>query len=373
MREKKIYRRISYLSLALASLIAAQSIWAQSTDWQPRPIQLGTSGSNIRDMSTLYCCGGTLGALVQNKRGVQYILSNNHVLAKSNKGIVGQRISQPGLVDTGCSPILDDVVANLSNFVPISFSSFNKVDAAIAKVRKDCLDPNNNLVNCVDPTGQILGLGELSNLTVTPALNMPVKKNGRTTGLTSGTILAIDVTIFVTYNRTCGIGQKVAKFVKQIMIGDTGFSMAGDSGSVVVEDCPTNPRTVGLLFAGNDTQTATFANPINPVLSKLGVSMVGASDYCTSTSSSGVAEQLQLPTSQRALENTRRVKERHEKAIFQVEGVVGTGIGLSEAVSGETVIEVYVKKPVETMSFALPKALDGVAVKIVETGEILAY
>ena len=371
MKGKKIYQRISYLSLVLASLIAAQSIWAQSTDWQQRPIQLGTSGGNIRDKSTLYCCGGTLGALVQNKRGVQYILSNNHVLAKSNKGIIGQRISQPGLIDTGCSLILDDVVANLSNFVPISFDTNNKVDAAIAKVRKDCLDPNNDLVNCVDPTGQILEIGELSNFTVTPTLNMRVKKNGRTTGLTSGTILAIDATIFVTYGKTCGIGRKVAKFVKQIRIGGAAFSMSGDSGSIIVEDCSTYPRAVGLLFAGNNANTEAFANPINPVLSKLGVSMVGTSGYCTS--SSGMAGQLQLPTSQRALETTRRAKERHEKVIFQIEGVVGTGIGLSETVSGETVIEVYVKKPVERMSFALPKALDGVPVKIVETGEILAY
>ncbi len=371
MREKNIYRRISYLSLVLASLIAVQSIWAQSTDWQPRPIQLGTSGGNIRDMSTLYCCGGTLGALVQNKRGIQYILSNNHVLAKSNKGIIGQRISQPGLIDTGCSPIPDDVVANLSNFVPISFTSKNKVDAAIAKVRKDCLDPDSNLVNCVDPTGQILGIGELSNFTVIPTLNMRVKKYGRTTGLTSGTILAVDATIFVIYNKTCGIGQKVAKFVNQIRIGDRGFSMSGDSGSIIVEDCSTYPRAVGLLFAGNNANTETFANPINPVLSKLGVSIEGISSYCTSGSE--MAGQLQLPTSQRAFETTRGVKERHEKAISQIEGVVGTGIGLSETVSGETVIEVYVKKPIETMSLALPNALEGVPVKIVETGEILAY
>jgi hypothetical protein len=51
------------------------------------------------------------------------------------------------------------------------------------------------------------------------------------------------------------------------------FLKSGDSGSLLVQDVSTNPRAIGLLFAGNNT--AAFANPINQVLSFLGASMLG--------------------------------------------------------------------------------------------------
>ena len=45
---------------------------------QTPPIQLGTSGGWSKDLANGYCCGGTLGSLIQ-VNGVQYILSNYHV------------------------------------------------------------------------------------------------------------------------------------------------------------------------------------------------------------------------------------------------------------------------------------------------------
>ncbi len=70
-------------------------------------VKLGTSGGNINDTGTGVCCSGTLGSLV-TLSGTQYILSNNHVLAKSDGGVAGSggtgdAISQPGLIDTNCS------------------------------------------------------------------------------------------------------------------------------------------------------------------------------------------------------------------------------------------------------------------------------
>ena len=58
-------------------------------------IALGTSGGNDNDYDTYQdrsgtpyiadCCGGTLGALVEDTARNQYILSNNHVLAESDQ------------------------------------------------------------------------------------------------------------------------------------------------------------------------------------------------------------------------------------------------------------------------------------------------
>src|SRR5438034_5803436 len=105
--------------------------------FEVRPVQLGTSGGNLYDRSTNWCCSGTLGSLVA-KGGQQYILSNNHVLARTNAGAVGDPITQPGLIDETpvCAQKTADAVATLSQWLPISFKkgTTNTVDAAIAQV-----------------------------------------------------------------------------------------------------------------------------------------------------------------------------------------------------------------------------------------------
>ena len=306
--------------------------------------------------------------MVQGASGHQHILSNNHVLARTNKGVKGNDIIQPGLADQGCVKDSNNTVADLSRWVSISFTEANVVDAALARVR----------------TGQvgssILGIGEVSKVTVSPAFEMPVKKSGRTTGLTHGTVLATNVTIKVSYNKTCGVGSKIATFTNQIRIGPVGFSAGGDSGSLIVEDCSDYPRAVGLLFAGSSTDT--FANRINKVLRSLNVSMVGADQYCSTTAASGGITGSPAMTAQsylshhanpRAVEAATRAKERHEEAVLALEAVVGTGVGLSETVPGEAVIEVYVKKPAKEMKHVIPETLDNIPVRIVETGEIVAF
>ena len=78
---------------------------------QTAPIQLGTSGGWRSDLANGYCCGGTLGSLVQ-VNGIQYILSNYHVLEADivtggNNLIAntGDAVIQPGLIDVGCNEI----------------------------------------------------------------------------------------------------------------------------------------------------------------------------------------------------------------------------------------------------------------------------
>jgi hypothetical protein len=107
------------------------------------PIFLGSSGGNNNDYDTqggqiVDCCGGTLGALVQNSGGTQYILSCNHVLARSDQAAVGEAIVQPGLIDENCTPYGQagaavTPVGVLTTWLPLSASTTN-VDAAIAAV-----------------------------------------------------------------------------------------------------------------------------------------------------------------------------------------------------------------------------------------------
>lgn len=234
---------------------------------QEWPIQLGTSGGNINDRSLLYCCSGTLGALVEDGDN-QYILSNNHVMALSNQGIIGDGINQPGQIDQECEQT--GIVATLSDFETIRFKKgrripINTIDAAIALVIEDAVDPN----------GRILDIGQISSETTIAELGQPVQKSGRTTGHTKGIVTDIGVTVDIGYSKECGgPPNQTARFDNQIFIGSTGevFSASGDSGSLIVEDAA-GARAVGLLFAGN--ATITVANPIDAVLNAFGVVMAG--------------------------------------------------------------------------------------------------
>jgi hypothetical protein len=88
-----------------------------------------------------------------------------------------------------------------------------------------------------------------------------------------------------------------------------------------------------------------------------------------------MTEQLQLPpqANEKAIEAVRKVKERHEESILDIDGVVGMGIGLSETVPGQFVIEVYTKNPTHRMRSLIPKTLESIPVKMIETGEIVAF
>jgi sugar lactone lactonase YvrE len=222
---------VENLGNKIGQVVLNPSPAAENQAQQAAPIKLGTSGSNVKDKSAGYCCGGTLGSLVRDGSGNTYILSNNHVLARSNAGKIHEPIIQRAYIDTvpTCSTTGTINVAQLSQFVPLAFggTAKNTVDAAIAQT-----DPG-----MVDPVGGILGIGTISAATVTPKLNMPVEKAGRTTGLTFGSIDTLDFTIVIQGYGPCGVkSPKVAKFVGQFrVLPFNTFNQGGDSGSLIVQ------------------------------------------------------------------------------------------------------------------------------------------
>jgi len=238
---------------------------------QTPPIKLGTSGGWGHDLANGYCCGGTLGSLI-NINGEQHILSNYHVLESDivlggNARVKqdGDSVIQPGLIDVGCNAANAQSVATLvvRNALPAS-----NVDAAIAKV----------VNGMVDPSGAILGIGTLSAQTQTASLNQPVKKSGRTSGLTHSSVAGLNATVSVTYENECAGGTAFTKtFTGQIIVNNRvkgkSFLDSGDSGSLMVEDVATSPKAVGLLYAGSSSYA--IANPIDEVLAFFGATMVG--------------------------------------------------------------------------------------------------
>src|ERR1043165_9028669 len=101
---------------------------------QVRNPHLGVSGGNVNNHSSAFCCSGTLGALVTDGT-LQYILSNNHILADTDQAQPGDDLSQPGLIDNSSQPAI--IVADFT--AAPTFGSAN-VDAAIALLRPGLMD-----------------------------------------------------------------------------------------------------------------------------------------------------------------------------------------------------------------------------------------
>ena len=219
-----------------------------------RPVPIGVSTGHPA------ITAGTIGARVTDGPNV-YALSNNHVYADENLASIGDKVLQPGTIDGGT---VDDDIGTLSDFEPIVFSltANNVIDAAIA------ISSTEMLGNATPSDGY----GTPKSVTAQAYIGMKVKKYGRTTGLTSGRVSAINGTFNIGYD------AGVARFVDQIVITGGAFSAGGDSGSLIVVS--ENPRKgdsdrkpVGLLFAGGDS--VTIANPIDAVLARFGVTIDG--------------------------------------------------------------------------------------------------
>jgi hypothetical protein len=277
-----------------------------------RPVMPGISVGHYQ------ITAGTLGVIVE-KGGDAYILSNNHVLADTNAASVGDAIYQPAAADMGSDK---DKVAELAEFVPIDFATTaeNTVDCALAKlyvapvveppveeppvVEPPVVKPPKKKLSfwgkiieffrklfggrskasaesvviiiggdgttggvdkpleTVEWTNEVLGIGAITGQVAEVAVGDAVQKSGRTTGVTQGEVIAIDVTVDVNYGP-----QGNARFVDQILTTD--MSQGGDSGSAIFDS---NKNLVGLLFAGSDT--VTIMNPIQTVFAKMGIERI---------------------------------------------------------------------------------------------------
>ena len=262
-------RVITQITDRIVAMKGPGTVGTDHTAMQTAPIQLGTTGGWRYDLANGYCCGGTLGSLIQVGADLR-ILSNYHVFeadivdgGNSRVATTDDPIVHPGLIDIGCVATNGFDVATL---VVTSSLPNNNVDCSSAKI----------ITGMVDPSGAILEVGTLSAATVAAYIGQPVKKSGRTTGLTRSSVSALNGTVSITYENECAGAVSFTKtFTGQIIITNRAskFLAGGDSGSLMVEDVTTDPHAVGLLFAGS-SQTA-IANPINEVLSFFGATMVG--------------------------------------------------------------------------------------------------
>ncbi len=199
---------------------------------------------------------GTFGCLVRDLDSASQqhlLLGNNHVLADTNRGRLGDPILQPGPHDGGSDP--EDTVAILERFEPIEFGldgdAYNLVDAAVAR-------PVSSRQVTAAVIGSLIpqGVGQAF-------LGDRVLKAGRSTGVTRGRVLSVNATVVVWFP------EGPARFRHQVLT--TFMSVGGDSGSLLMDR---HLSAVGLVFAGSPL--ITVASHIGDVESALGVRILTA-------------------------------------------------------------------------------------------------
>jgi hypothetical protein len=363
---------------------------------QLSPAELGSSGGNNNDYDTQGnqvsdCCGGTLGSLLQDSNGHQYLLSNNHVLARSDQASVGDTIIQPGLIDNNCTPYGDGPgttpVGSLTGWLALSSSATN-ADAAIAQVA----------TSAVDPTGSILELGarqsdgtlgaappgvsSTSGKGESAALGLTVAKSGRTTGLTCASISALNLDVNVDYFTDCAETKPylTKTYTNQLAISGNQFSDAGDSGSLVVDTADAEP--VGLFFAGGTDASGIsqgVANPVADVLSELNTQVgAGASYSFVGTADHGVSclnygDNTVNAAQARTLSDaeTARTQQALAQARLLVNpsiGILGVATGKSSDHPGEGAVILYVDENMAATALAtVPATVEGVRTLVIPT------
>lgn len=212
-----------------------------------RPIEPGLSIAPIRAPWS-----GTIGFFHGSK------MVTNHHVAEAD---IGTAIVQPSGPDSGSMGNPGDVIGILERLPPIDYrGGVNYVDCALVGLNPDEGDwSHHNAAIQGEVTGyRALDAGDLG---------APVRKMGRTTEATAGTVTAVEIdALFVDYGQNrIGLFNDQHEFS---LPGAGEFSDSGDSGSAIL----IGSEIVSLLFAGGtdrDGHDRTFGNPILRVLDAL--------------------------------------------------------------------------------------------------------
>ena len=344
---------------------------------QNLPIRLGTSGGNADDKVTqgnkITCCSGTLGSLL-TRNGSFYILSNNHVLARSDQASPGEPIIQPGLIDANCGTAGAHTVAHLTSFVNLQTGGIN-VDAAIAQIVPGAVDLSGNVLSLgatatggtPDPGPPHQGKG------IAARIGEGVAKSGRTTGLTCSSVAVTNLAVMVTYQTKCNGGTTFnVNYSNQISVSGGGFSAGGDSGSVIVDESTADP--VALLYGGSDTDTV--GNPVADVLAALAdqqgnqASFVGSASTHQVIGCAHAADAVKSASRQGAilvdaasLAQAQRARDLHAPELLTNPYVSAVGVAPSVDRPGEAAVLLVVN--LEQEATPLPPTIEGVGTRIV--------
>lgn len=210
---------------------------------------------------------GTFGAMLTDGQQL-FAVSNNHVLARCNHTAIGMHVASPSNIDSKAGRRAPTPFATYDRMIELrSGDPFQveraRLDAALALVTRP------EVITSWQGDDSI-GYDTPSTV-VQPAAEMRVKKIGRTTGLTTGVIDALQNTPWL-------LPYKTPKFTAHVWFEDTWtirsdedgepFALGGDSGSLVVTE--DGSGAVGLLFATSNSGEFGHFAPLADVLNAFG-------------------------------------------------------------------------------------------------------
>lgn len=365
---------------------------------QIAPVLLGTSGGNAQDYESngtviTGCCGGTMGALLADNSGGEYILSNNHILALSDQAEPGDSITQPGLIDNDCSPVGVNQIATLTAYAPLNNPHTN-VDAAIATISGGAVDSTGKILEFgakqMDGTLSAAQLGISTSsgrgeAITTSMLPMQLVKSGRTTGLTCANLTVLSLDLSVDYFKDCAetIPYLTRTFTDQFAVSGNGFGDAGDSGAVIVD--ASNAEPVGLYFAGGTDITGVshaVANPAPEVLAELAnqlssqtgaqksLTFIGGADHpvsCLSYGDSTASAAQSRPLSALQTARAEQALPQARPFVDPDNGILSVRAGKSNDQLGDAAL-VFTVAPNRTAE--IPQTIAGVRTQIILPDEM---
>jgi hypothetical protein len=242
--------KVIYTGLVTAAVTAAKKVAAQGN-----VVRIGDSIGRTN-------AAGSVGCFVSLPGDpAVFVLSNNHVLARNNKGKKGADIRSPAPGDGTAK-----IIADLHDWHNIDFGGTNTADCALAKIRAGvAIDRHNVQFTATSPPEQISGqVAPTSSLST----GDKVRTLGRISRGTSGEIESVSQPV------TLSAGEPDEAFYSgQIVIKSRrgAFAVVGDSGAVVFNDAM---DAVGLIFAVNQVPPLfAFCNPMPEVLTVLGATL----------------------------------------------------------------------------------------------------
>ncbi len=386
---------VTAISQADSNATASTGVFTiDSLNMQPytAPVPLGSSGSNANAICPTpapgFCFGGTLGSLLTSNATPPaiVILSNNHVLGLSDGGAVGQEVTQPGVIETGCSLTGTINVATVTNILSLQTQPIPAfpVDVTTAQIT----------TGQVDLTDSILELGAVSNGIPQPAppaastmaatVNQLLAKSGRTTGLTCAAVESVSVSAQVSYEQGCATTNPfnvtyTDEIVVANMSNEQSFIGDGDSGSLAVDEATAQP--VALMFAGSNT--SAIGNPVADVLNALHTStghtysfVGGAQHTVAGCSLPGLSSVKVTPQSAAAVpastaQRGQAAAASYSTQIMNTPGVSAYGGGGSLDAPQEPAVLIFVAPGASHAG--IPTTIEGVRTRLIESNSASAH
>lgn len=235
--------------------------------------------------SKYVCCGssifpancigaGTFGLIAKDNNGAFFGVTNNHVTGACNNAVPGLPILSPGPADVSEDGFDPFTIGRHTRLLPINDGIPENID-----ISQNC-DASIFAIADMDRVSSMQGtFFDTPAGVAEPEAGMRVEKVGRTTGRTTGIIVAESASAVPVYYAVPEYDVRKTVFFQKVYVvqgsAESVFSQPGDSGSLVIGYNEEGEKVaVGIVFAGNPQRGLSFILSLPMILGRFGLSIV---------------------------------------------------------------------------------------------------